>query len=352
MAASPDGPTTLVSRPAVHAATTLIGALCLLAVAAVGAALALGTESTWWIELGRYLPFPVYLAPAVLALLLSLRQSWRWRAAALAALAVVLVPIMGLQLNRGEEGLAPLRVMSFNIKAYLADDKPGGYGRIAWEIALHDADLVALQDAGLASNVESLPEPFKTALGSRQIHISGQYLVASRFPMRDCRSGDISFPGEGHHYVVCTITAHGVEFDFATAHLLSPREGLNATRHERLGGLDDWRENFAMRMIQAHRLAQDVAAHPRPLVLAGDLNAPDSSPVIERLRDAGLRDSFAAAGLGYGYTYGHSLRPRFSFLRIDHVMVSAGIGVKESAVGGSQASAHRPVIADLWLKRE
>ena len=31
--------------------------------------------------------------------------------------------------------------------------------------------------------------------------------------MRDCRSGDISFPGEGHHYVICTIDAHGVEFD-------------------------------------------------------------------------------------------------------------------------------------------
>lgn len=342
-----------MSRPAAITIGKTVSALCVLAVLLVWVAFAAGTESTWWIELARYVPFPIYVAPALLALVLSAWQSWRWRAAALCALALVLVAVMDLQIKRGDdEGNAPLRVMSFNIKAYLADDKPGGYARIAWEIALHDPDVVALQDAGLANRPEDLPPAFKTVLGERQVHISGQYLVASRPPMRDCRSGDISFPGEGHHYVLCTITAHGVEFDFANVHLLSPREGLNATRHERLGGLDDWQENFAMRVIQSHRLAQDLAANPRPLVLAGDLNAPDSSPVLARLREAGLRDSFATAGLGYGYSFGHSLRTRFSFLRIDHVMVSAQIGVKDSFVGGAQASAHRPVIADLWLKRD
>ncbi|MFT3956247.1 MAG: endonuclease/exonuclease/phosphatase family protein [Piscinibacter sp.] len=342
-----------MTRPLATTVVKTVSALCVLAVLLVWLAFVAGTESTWWIELARYLPYPAYLAPALLALVLSLRLSWRWRLAALGATLVVLVAVMDLQLHHdGDEGHAPLRVMSFNIKAYLADDKPGGYARIAWEIALHDPDVLALQDAGLANRPEDLPAPFKAALGERQVHISGQYLVASRHPMRDCRSGDISFPGEGHHYVLCTITAHGVEFDLANAHLLSPREGLNATRHERLGGLDEWQENFAMRSIQSHRLAQDLTAHPRPLVLAGDLNAPDSSPVLARLRDAGLRDSFASAGFGYGYSFGHSLRTRFSFLRIDHVMVSAQIGVNQCFVGGSQASAHRPVIADLWLKRD
>ncbi len=331
-----------------------LAALCLLAVLLLWAGFAFGTESTWWIELLRYLPYPAFLAPALLALLLSWPSGWRWRGASLAALAIVLVGVMDLQLHRGDTpGGAPLRVMSFNAKAYQAGDTPDGFARIAWEIALHDADVIALQDANFAADnmPERLPAPIKAALGDRQVFLSGQYLVASRHPMRDCRPGSISFPGERHHYVTCTITAHGVEFDFATAHLLSPREGLNATRRERLGGLAEWRENFAMRMLQSHRLAQDLAAQARPLVLAGDLNAPDSSPVIARLRDAGLRDSFAAAGVGYGYSYGHSLRPRFSFLRIDHIMVSGEIGVKDSFVGGAEASAHRPVIADLWLAR-
>ena len=204
----------------------------------------------------------------------------------------------------------------------------------------------------MGDEVEALPPPIRAALGTRQVHISGQYIVASRFPMQDCRSGDISFPGERHDYVRCTVSAHGVRFDVATAHLLSPREGLNAARLKQPGGLPEWQENFEMRMIQARKLAQDLSGNPRPLILAGDLNAPDSSPVIAALRAAGLRDSFATAGVGFGFTHGHSLRTRFSFLRIDHVMVSSQIGVKGSAVGGAQASQHRPVIADLWLQRE
>ncbi|MBL0094791.1 MAG: endonuclease/exonuclease/phosphatase family protein [Piscinibacter sp.] len=161
-----------------------------------------------------------------------------------------------------------------------------------------------------------------------------------------------SFPGEGHHYVRCTITAHGVSFDMVTAHLLSPREGLNATRHERLGGLAEWQENFEMRMIQAHKLARDLFGQPRPLVLAGDLNAPDSSPVIAALRESACATASPARGWATATRVRAPLRTRFSFLRIDHIMVSPQIGVKDSFVGGAEASAHRPVIADLWLKRD
>jgi endonuclease/exonuclease/phosphatase (EEP) superfamily protein YafD len=287
-----------LTRSDFQSVARLAVALCTAALACLFAAFLLGTERTWWIELARYVPFPVYLLPALVGVGLSLRLSTRWRLAALCALALVPVGVMGLQVNRGEEGHAPLRVMSFNIKAYLAGDKPGGYGRIAWEIALHDPDVLVMQDAGMGNRPEDLPQAFRAALGTREVYISGQYLVASRFPMQGCQSGDISFPGEEHHYVRCVVTAHGVPFDLVTAHLLSPREGLNATRHERLGGLAEWQENFEMRMIQAHKLARDLYGHARPLVLAGDLNAPDLSPVIATLRGSGLRDSFATAGLG------------------------------------------------------
>jgi endonuclease/exonuclease/phosphatase (EEP) superfamily protein YafD len=341
-----------VTLPHGGRAARFVAALCMLSVVLVFAAFQFGTERTWWIELGRYLPFPAYLAPAGVAVLLSFGLPARWRIAAWASLTLVLTGIMGLQVHRGEDGQAPLRVMTYNIKAYQADERPGGFAQIAWEIALHDPDVLVMQDAGAASRLEELPPPLRTALGSRGIHFSGQYMIASRYPMQDCREGDISFPDEEHHYTRCTITAHGVAVDVVTAHLLSPREGLNATRYERLDGLAEWKQNHAMRFVQARKLASDLTGNPRPLILAGDLNAPESSPVIAALRDSGLRDSFASAGLGYGNTYGHALRTRFSFLRIDHIMVSPQIGVKDSIVGGADASAHRPVIADLWLKRD
>lgn len=62
------------------------------------------------------------------------------------------------------------------------------------------------------------------------------------------------------------------------------------------------------------------------------------------------RDAFRSAGVAFGYTHGHSLRLRFSFLRIDHILVSGGIGLGNSFAGGDRASEHRPVIADLLLR--
>jgi len=71
--------------------------------------------------------------------------------------------------------------------------------------------------------------------------------------------------------------------------------------------------------------------------------------VIQALLAVGLRDAFASAGRGWGFTYGHTLRPRVSFLRIDHVLVSDDVAAVRSFVGGKEASDHRPVIADLRL---
>ena len=65
-----------------------------------------------------------------------------------------------------------------------------------------------------------------------------------------------------------------------------------------------------------------------------------------------LRDAFAAGGRGYGHTHGHSLKPRFSFLRIDHILVSPSLGVRNCYVGSQYASQHRPVIADLLVRRD
>ncbi len=299
------------------------------------------------------MPYPAYLVPALLALALSLWLPWAWRVAAVVTLALVLVPIMGLELNAGEKGSSRVRVMTYNVKAYRALEREGGFAAIAWELALHDADVIVMQDAGYLSHMlESSPKSTQRMFGKRQVAISGQYIIASRLPLRECKDGDISFPGENHHYFRCAVSAKGVEFDVFAVHLLTPRQGLNATRHERLDGIDDWQHNVASRMFQARTLASQVAANARPVVIAGDLNAPGHSPVVRQLVGAGLRDAFSTAGVGYGYTHGHSLRPHISFARLDHVLVSTKFGVADSFVGGKEASEHRPVIADLWLERD
>ena len=329
--------------------------------------LALGYQwelaGSWWLELLQYMPWPLYLLPALAAFIASFLLRPVWRLAAALGLGLVLTVVMGLAVNRGDAGASPMRFMTYNIKAYLAKHRPGGFDVLAQEVARHDPDILVMQDAGdFARLRQQQPELAASVFAGRSVHVQGQYIVVSRYPLRDCRPGDLSLPGGGYDYVRCTVTVHGVDVDVVTAHLVSPRHGLAATRRDPAEGIDDWEQNFNDRLAQSQHLAADLrqrrsfAPPTRALIVAGDLNAPETSPVIRSLLNLGLRDAFSAGGRGYGYTYGHALEARSaffgSFLRIDHILVSPGIGVAGCFAGGAQASEHRPVIADLLLQRE
>lgn len=320
----------------------------LVLVAAAGLA---GPERFGPLSLVQYVPFPAWLAPSLLAVAISWGLGWRWRLAASAGVVLVLGPIMGLALPLERDEGPRVRLMTYNIKAYYAVERPDGFAAIAAEIARHDPDLLVLQDArelGAARLAD--PALGRAVLGDRAVYSYGQYLIASRFPIRDCAPGSIGFRDRAHTFASCVVRVKGVDIDLVTVHLLTPRHGLNATREEWLGGLDEWLQNVDDRLEQAEALAANVRQRSRPVVLAGDLNAPPRSLVLRHLKDAGMRDAFAQAGLGYGFSYGHSLKPRFSFLRIDHVLAGRGIGVSDCRVGGPEGSTHRPVIADLVIE--
>jgi endonuclease/exonuclease/phosphatase (EEP) superfamily protein YafD len=301
----------------------------------------------------QYLPFVVYLVPAVFALLASFWLGWRWRCLALASVVLVLVVPMGLCVGSPDEGHGHVRFMSYNAKTMHSLGRRNGYGDLAHEVFTQDPDVLVMQDADtLMYHRQAKPELFKAVFGGRQVYAFGQYVVVSRFPLRDCAPGWIPFRGATHSYVHCVLEAHGKEIDLVTVHLLTPRSGLNAVRHERLSGLGDWQENMLDRLEQARQLAADVSRMARPRIVAGDLNAPEASSVVRLLLDTGLRDAYSSASVGYGYTYGHEMRLGFPFLRIDHVLVSDEIGVARAFVGGGEASEHRPVIADLRVNRD
>ncbi|HET9653113.1 MAG TPA: hypothetical protein VFP36_13015, partial [Usitatibacter sp.] len=95
-----------------------------------------------------YLPYPVFLGPAVAALALSLRLGWRWLAAALANVALVVFVIMDFTFASGVSGTQLVRVMTFNVKDYETLLLPDGAARIEREVARFDPDIVVMQDAG------------------------------------------------------------------------------------------------------------------------------------------------------------------------------------------------------------
>jgi len=334
--------------------------LAVLGVALPAALLAIAYRTeplgSWWLELLQYVPYPAFLLPALLAFALSWTLGRAWRAVAAGALLLVLTIIMGFVFGRADTGTVPLRLMTYNIKAYRADTQPALADALLREIEQRRPDLLVMQDAGALSHSHAVANDLAPAAESlfagRHVYAHDQYIVVSRHPLRDCHAGDLSFRGQPHVYVRCTVLVDGTEVDLVTAHLLSPRSGLNATRREGADGIDDWQRNFDDRLAQSRKLAADIGLpRRRPLILAGDLNAPETSPVIRTLLAQGLRDAFSSAGRGYGYTHGHALRLGISFLRIDHILVSPQIGVADAFAGGSDGSEHRPVIADLLLKR-
>ncbi len=322
----------------------------LLAAAALSLAFRFGTEGMWWVEIARYVPFPAYLAPALVLLGFAWRLGWAWRLIAAIVPLLVVTEMMGLVVGSADTGGGRFRLMTYNVKSYLAVQHEDGFALLGWEIASQDADVILLQDAQIISSRPTVPEPIRAALAGRQTYVQGQYIVASRFPLKDCASGDMSYDGAVHDYVHCTLAIQGQEIDLFTAHFVSPRAGLNAARGKAHGGVNEWESNFADRLAQADKLTRGIAQARRPVIVAGDLNADEHSPVVRRLLATGLRDAFGSAGFGYGYTHGHSLRPGFSFLRIDHVLVSRGIGVRDCHTGGPEASEHRPVVTDLLIE--
>jgi endonuclease/exonuclease/phosphatase (EEP) superfamily protein YafD len=86
-----------------------------------------------------------------------------------------------------------------------------------------------------------------------------------------------------------------------------------------------------------------------PLVVAGDFNANRWNPTFADVLDADLTDAADAVGHGLRTTFRSGRAPMPMVL--DHVLVSDDIGVFDTRVGEGVGSDHRPLIADLAVRR-
>lgn len=95
----------------------------------------------------------------------------------------------------------------------------------------------------------------------------------------------------------------------------------------------------AIRQLQMPELVKFWNQRPRTILL-GDLNATPDTPEIAILRQAGLRDAFAIAGTGPGFTW-PSDKPKE---RIDYIWVSADLAVRHLMIPRSTASDHLAIV--------
>jgi len=110
----------------------------------------------------------------------------------------------------------------------------------------------------------------------------------------------------------------------------------------------DYRADPAVRALQVDDtlsiLSEDGPEAQQ--VLLGDLNAPPAAPELAPLWQR-LTDAWRVAGSGAGRTYPAAAPTK----RIDYVAVSPDISVRSAHVVDTQASDHRPVVADLVVRR-
>jgi endonuclease/exonuclease/phosphatase (EEP) superfamily protein YafD len=325
----------------------LVYACCLHAAVVLSIALlnVLGPERWWWAGVNMFLPQWIWAIPSLVLLPLSLSYARRWVWLPTLTLLLVVGPLMGFcwSLPRRAEG-ASLRVITYNVQLWQRSNIP----KVVAEIRNARPDILCLQDARLGGRTA-----LDNFLGDWNVAAFGQYVIASRFPLIDSAVGDISYGGETHTYLRARINVAGQDIVVSTAHFATPRDALSGYRSPKFwaDGVPLIKENLSHRMIQARTLADDLRHVPGPLIVAGDLNSPPPSLASRTLTDLGLADAFSAAGRGYGYTFGHTLLYRQSFLRLDHILVSRHFTATASRIGGTSASDHRPVIADLVLTR-
>jgi vancomycin resistance protein VanJ len=316
----------------------------------------LGADRWWFGALNMYLPQAIWAIPGISLTVATALVNRRLLWAPLLCVAWVFGPLMGLCWSRQtppEPGQTFLRVMSCNVKYGRRDVKA-----LFAEIDRERPDLVLFQDAtGLLNS--SVSDYF------REWHIRyyGQYVIASRLPLEEAELRWLNFPGqfERQASLRCRLRIAGTGIVLYNIHFNSPREALSllptALKNPpfRDYAVTRLADNAATRRIQAQNLATLLRRETEPVIVAGDLNSPDASLVCATLRDAGLHDAFAQGGRGYGYSYGRFLlppwAPRFSFVRIDHIMISSQLSAFRSWTGTGNVSDHRPVYADLVLKQ-
>lgn len=316
----------------------------------------LGPDRFWMAALNFYLPQVIWTFPGILLAAVTLLYARLWALVPLAGVLWVLWPIMDWHWSwqpRAAVASGPaLRVMTWNIKYGNSDLMP-----LIAELQRNRPDILLFQDAPKAAN-----GPLSAHLAGFQVVNHGQYVLASRYPIRSVELYELPWYEEkGESFLRCQVRVGSRDISIYNVHFKSPRWSLKAFRKASSGAwyfntaIDGLEQNMETRILQAERVAEFLGQEKGDCIVAGDFNAPDHSLVCEILKSAGLADAFSLSGRGYGYTYGHNVLKnrvpllRASWMRIDHIMTTSGLKAQRCWVGTRKASDHRPVTAEFVL---
>lgn len=241
-----------------------------------------------------------------------------------------------------------MRVLTFNIHHGVGLDGVLDLERTARVIEGADADVVALQEvdrhfgprsghvdqAGWLGDRLGLGVAYGPVVDRGPVDAAApggprrQYGIALLSRFRIARPRNVLLPSPHGGEQRGLLSAH-VEADGVVVRLLCTHLQVRSR---------------AERLAQARAVAASVAAGDGPAVVMGDLNARPGAPEIAPLIDS-LVDAWITAGEGDGHTF-DAAEP---YARIDYVLISPGVVATQATVLVTNASDHRPVMADLAI---
>jgi len=312
-----------------------------------------GISERWWVGTAfTYLPKVPLLAPVCGLLVASLFWHRRSLWVNVVSLIVVLVPAMGLSIPVSRLlGTPPvdeefqISIVSCNVQAF----KPN-FELILDEIRPIRPDVIVLQEAFPLSPL--LESEFRDWHSIHHDH----YWVGSRFPLKLLvRCDTIAF--DRTTGLVVELETPGGPVVVGDIHLMTSRRGLSRLDRSSIfdgSGAEKVEKFQVVRNAESEELRNMIESvrGDKPVILAGDFNAPSSSSFFQEFW-SDYQNAFDSVGFGYGYSYPASVKKYWPkncpWVRIDHVLASHEWTVRTCQVGKSAGSDHRLIAAKLSL---
>jgi endonuclease/exonuclease/phosphatase (EEP) superfamily protein YafD len=343
---SPPIPPPRFARPVWPLRVSVLYLVVVVVVALVNRTLA---EAQWWSTLLIYLPQVLYLVPAPLVLLTVLwSQDRRALGVFIGTLLLIAGPIMGGHVPL--PSLIPADAPRVRVLAYNVQGGKAGFELLQAQIERFRPDVVIFSEARDWGNEQPLQEylgkqfPNWASISGGDVFIASHWPFAGTesLPLSDLRTRDPSLDREKVRALVDApfgrFQVVGVHFYTAVYGRTLKKEWKHVPAYMRHTG--------DIRKAQAKDLLAWTGKMDEPVILAGDFNTPPAGQIYQSLLGS-FGDSFAERGLGWGYTF-QSNRP---LLRIDYIFHSRQWDVVRCEVGLERGSDHRPVFAELALRK-
>lgn len=305
------------------------------------------------------MPFVITLLVMVAVLLLCFKK-WKW-ALGIAVVALVLncwsetfaLNVFNLFSSDGRDD-GELRVMTFNIHAS-EHDYGERYDRIARLIADSRSDVVLLNE--MNTYYDDNDDKFDSLMS-----LQYRYSTVKRFKQKDivfyskhpiCGIDSIALD-DSRIFPVAYIKVDSKTFTFVGCHLSSnnyidsqTRFDADSVRNEE-GARVYWhtiKKGYAQRRTETDSIYQWLNGKENVIVL-GDFNDIGGSYALRHIESLGFSDAFWNGGFGLGGT-----RKVMGFpFRIDHILYSKGLKVKNVEVIDETLSDHKPLVATFEVR--